>query len=134
MRQEILQFVLDITLNLWYNPRNERTHMTRDQWKAFEESLHLAPEITREMYTGRPEMTQTELVDISRTLYTACAALKMVQDGNDLSNDDDREAFCSTHFALISGLYGRLMGLARAYDESITKQAVLEAELATTGK
>jgi hypothetical protein len=35
---------------------------------------------------------------------------------------------------MMSGMYGRLMGLAKAYDTLITKQVMLEAELASTGK
>jgi hypothetical protein len=40
----------------------------------------------------------------------------------------------NTTFSTLAGLYGRLMGLGKAYDSLITKQVVLEAELASTGK
>jgi hypothetical protein len=44
------------------------------------------------------------------------------------------EMAMQTTFSTLAGLYGRLMGLAKAYDTLITKQVVLEAELAASGK
>ena len=108
--------------------------MTNEQWKAFEDTLHLAPEVTVEMYNGRPEMTNMELIDISRTLHAGCSALQAVEQGYKFRDVEEQAMFAQSHFSLLAGLYGRLMGLAKAYDEAITKQAVLEAELATTGK
>ena len=108
--------------------------MTNDQWKNFESSLHMAPEITQSMYTViRKEMSQQESVDLARVLLSNCQVLQHLERGGTLSPDDMAMAM-NTTFSTIAGLYGRLMGLAKAYDSLITKQVVLEAELAASGK
>jgi len=108
--------------------------MTNDQWKIFESSLHMAPEIAQSMYTViRKEMTERESVDLARVLLSNCQVLQHLESGGTLSPDDMAMAM-NTTFSTIAGLYGRLMGLAKAYDSLITKQVVLEAELAASGK
>ena len=107
--------------------------MTNDQWKLFETSLHLSPDITQKMYTVRPEITQQESIDIARVLLSNCQVLRHLEDGGVLSPEDMKMAM-NTTFSTLAGLYGRLMGLGKAYDSLITKQVVLEAELASTGK
>ena len=107
--------------------------MTNDQWKLFESSLHLSPAITQKMYTARPEMTEQESIDIARVLLSNCQVLQHLQNGGTLSPEDMAEAMNNT-FSTLAGLYGRLMGLGKAYDALVTKQVVLEAELASTGK
>ena len=109
--------------------------MTRDQWKAFEDSLTVAPDIMQEMYnTDRMELTEVESVDLARAVRTGALALCLATDPNSKASQQDITLVVETTISLIAGLYGRCMGLAKAYDEAITKQAVLEAELATTGK
>ena len=108
--------------------------MTNDQWKIFESSLHMAPEIAQSMYAvTRKEITERESIDLARVLLSNCQVLQHLQDGGKLS-PDDMEMAMQTTFSTIAGLYGRLMGLAKAYDTLITKQVVLEAELAASGK
>ena len=107
--------------------------MTNDQWKLFETSLHLSPDITQQMYTVRPEITERESIDIARVLLSNCQVLQHLQNGGTLSPEDMAEAMNNT-FSTLAGLYGRLMGLGKAYDALVTKQVVLEAELASTGK
>ena len=108
--------------------------MTNDQWKLWEDSMALAPEITQEMFTTRRvEMTQGESIDLARVLLSNCQVLQHLESGGTLSPDDMAMAM-NTTFSTIAGLYGRLMGLAKAYDSLITKQVVLEAELAASGK
>ena len=107
--------------------------MTNDQWKLFESSLHLSPDITKRMYTVRPEIGQQESIDIARVLLSNCQVLQHLENGGTLSPEDMSMAM-NTTFSTLAGLYGRLMGLGKAYDNLITKQVVLEAELASTGK
>ena len=111
--------------------------MTRDQWKLWEDSMKLAPEILREMYQpGHMEVTQDESLDLARAVRAGTAALTVATEPGmiDKVSDEELRVLVDASVSLIAGLYGRLMGLAKAYDEAITKQAVLEAELATTGK
>ena len=111
--------------------------MTRDQWKMWEESMRLAPEILTEMYKpGHMEVTQEESLDLARAVRAGTAALTVATEPGmiDKVSDEELRMLVDTSVSLIAGLYGRLMGLAKAYDEAITKQTVLEAELATTGK
>jgi len=109
--------------------------MTRDQWKVFEDSLHLAPEIMVEMYKpGHMEVTQDESVDLARAVRTGAMALTLASQPNVQISQQELDTLVETTISMVAGLYGRLMGLAKAYDEAITKQTVLEAELATTGK
>jgi hypothetical protein len=108
--------------------------MTNDQWKIFEQSIHMAPEIVQSMYTLRyPEMSERESIDLARVLLSNSQVLQHLQSGGTLS-PDDMEMAMQTTFSTLAGLYGRLMGLAKAYDTLITKQVVLEAELAASGK
>ena len=108
--------------------------MTNDQWKLWEQSMNMAPEITQQMYTTtRVEITQQESIDIARVLLSNCQVLNHLERGGTLSPEDMAVAM-NTTFSTLAGLYGRLMGLGRAYDNLITKQVVLEAELASTGK
>lgn len=109
--------------------------MTRDQWKLFENSMEMAPDILQEMYnTDRVEMTEGESLDLARAVRAGTTALYLVNQPNAKATEQDINMVVETTISMIAGMYGRLMGLARAYDEAITKQAVLEAELATTGK
>ena len=109
--------------------------MTRNQWKVFEDSLHLAPEIVTEMYKpDRMELTESESVDLARVVRTSAMALTLASQPNVKISQQELEMLVDTTISTIAGLYGRVMGLAKAYDEAITKQTVLEAELATTGK
>ena len=108
--------------------------MTNDQWKLFEQSMNLAPEITQQMYTTtRVEITQQESIDIARVLLSNCQVLNHLERGGTLSPEDMADAMNNT-FSTLAGLYGRLMGLGKAYDALVTKQVVLEAELASSGK
>ena len=108
--------------------------MTNNQWKAFEDSMHLAPEIAQSMYNLRyVEMTNDESISLARVLLSNCQMLQYLQNGGTLSPDDMSDAM-NTTVSTLAGLYGRLMGLAKAYDTLITKQVVLEAELAASGK
>ena len=109
--------------------------MTRDQWKVWEDSLHLAPEIMVEMYKpDRMELTESESVDLARAVRTGAMALTLASQPNVQISQQELDTLVDTTISMVAGLYGRLMGLAKAYDEAITKQTVLEAELATTGK
>ena len=109
--------------------------MTRNQWKVFEDSLHLAPEVMQEMYRpDRMELTESESVDLARVVRTSAMALTLASQPNVKISQQELEMLVDTTISTIAGLYGRVMGLAKAYDEAITKQTVLEAELATTGK
>ena len=109
--------------------------MTRDQWKVWEDSLHLAPEIMVEMFKPhRMEMTESESLDLARTVRTAAMALTLSAQPGAKVSQQELDTLVDTTITMIAALYGRTMGLAKAYDEAVTKQAVLEAELATTGK
>lgn len=109
--------------------------MTRDQWKVWEDSLHLAPEIMVEMYKpGHMEVTEDESLDLARAVRTGAMALTLASRPDARISQQELEVLVDTTISMVAGLYGRLMGLAKAYDEAITKQVVLEAELATTGK
>ena len=108
--------------------------MTNDQWKLWEQSMNMAPKITQQMYTTtRVEITQQESIDIARVLLSNCQVLNHLERGGTLSPEDMALAM-NTTFSTLAGLYGRLMGLGKAYDALVTKQVVLEAELASTGK
>ena len=108
--------------------------MTKDQWNMWHQSMMLAPDILKDMFnTKRVEMTQTEAVDLARVLQSTSAILNHIHAGGSMS-DTDMKVAIDTTFNLIAGMYGRLMGLAKAYDDLTTKQVVLEAELAANGK
>lgn len=109
--------------------------MTNDQWKEFETSLDEAPDITRMMYTKRnPELDRDEMVALASALLSADAALQsFVATGKPVSNKDFTDLTMLLG-KLMAGLYGRLCGLARAYDRGVTQQVLLEAELASNGK
>jgi hypothetical protein len=109
--------------------------MTRDQWKLWEDSMSLAPDIVREMYTTRNiSVSEMESLDLARTIRSAAAALNAATTPGANISPDDLMQVADITLNLVAGMYGRLMGLGRAYDEAVTKQTVLEAELATTGK
>lgn len=109
--------------------------MTRDQWETFNKSLDLAPEVMLEMYNSeKMEMTEMESLDLARAIQSGAMALHLASDPRAHISAEELNILAEASISLIAGLYGRLMGLAKAYDEAITKQAVLEAELATTGK
>jgi len=109
--------------------------MTRDQWKVFEDSLHLAPEIVTEMYKpDRMEVSEGESVDLARVVRTSAMALTLAARPDVQISQQELDMLVDTTISTIAALYGRVMGLAKAYDEALTKQVVLEAELATTGK
>ena len=109
--------------------------MTRDQWKVFENSLDLAPEVMQEMYKPlRMEITEQESLDLARAVRTAAMALTLAAQPGAKVSQQELDVLVDTTISMIAALYGRTMGLAKAYDEAVTKQAVLEAELATTGK
>jgi hypothetical protein len=108
--------------------------MTNDQWKIFEDSMANAPGITMEMFNARvKEMTQAEVVDMSRCLLSVTRCIESLAAGR-ITEKRDVEDLADLTMSMMSGMYGRLMGLARAYDALITKQVMLEAELASTGK
>jgi hypothetical protein len=108
--------------------------MTNDQWKIFEDSMANAPGITMEMFNARvKEMTQAEVVDMSRCLLSVTRCIESLAAGR-ITEKRDVEDLADLTMSMMSGMYGRLMGLARAYDTLITKQVMLEAELASTGK
>ena len=108
--------------------------MTNDQWKLWEDSMKLAPEITTAMFNARvKEMTQAEVVDMSRCLLSVTRCIESLAAGR-ITDKRDVEELADLTLNMMSGMYGRLMGLARAYDALITKQVMLEAELASTGK
>ena len=109
--------------------------MTRDQWKVWENSLDLAPEVMQEMYKPhRMEITEQESLDLARAVRTAAMALTVAAEPGTKVSQQELDVLVESTISMIAGLYGRCMGLAKAYDEAVTKQAVLEAELATTGK
>ena len=109
--------------------------MTRDQWKVWEDSLDLAPEVMQEMYKPlRMEITEQESLDLARAVRTAAMALTVAAQPGTKVSQQELDVLVESTISMIAGLYGRCMGLAKAYDEAVTKQAVLEAELATTGK
>jgi len=108
--------------------------MTNDQWKIFEDSMANAPRITMEMFNARvKEMTQAEVVDMSRCLLSVTRCIESLAAGR-ITEKRDVEDLADLTLSMMSGMYGRLMGLAKAYDTLITKQVMLEAELASTGK
>lgn len=108
--------------------------MTNDQWKIFEDSMANAPGITMEMFNARvKEMTQAEVVDMSRCLLSVTRCIESLAAGR-ITDKRDVEDLADLTLNMMSGMYGRLMGLAKAYDTLITKQVMLEAELASTGK
>jgi hypothetical protein len=109
--------------------------MTRDQWKVWEDSMSLAPDIVREMYTT-PHMSVSEMesVDLARAIRSAAGALNAATTPGVKVSPEELMQVADITLNLVAGLYGRLMGLGHAYDEAVTKQTVLEAELATTGK
>ena len=108
--------------------------MTNDQWKIFEDTLKTAPDITNAMFNARiKEMTQTEVVDLTRCLLTVTRCVESMGAGR-MTDERDLMDLAELTLSMMGGLYGRLMGLARAYDTLITKQVVLEAELAASGK
>lgn len=108
--------------------------MTNDQWKIFEDSMANAPRITMEMFNARVrEMTQAEVVDMSRCLLSVTRCIESLAAGR-ITDKRDVEDLADLTLNMMSGMYGRLMGLAKAYDTLITKQVMLEAELASTGK
>ena len=108
--------------------------MTNDQWKIFEDSMANAPRITMEMFNARvKEMTQAEVVDMSRCLLSVTRCIESLAAGR-ITDKRDVEELADLTLNMMSGMYGRLMGLAKAYDTLITKQVMLEAELASTGK
>jgi hypothetical protein len=109
--------------------------MTRDQWKVWEDSMSLAPDIVREMYTA-PNMSisEGESIDLARAIRSAAASLNLATTPGVEITPEELMQVADLTLNMLAGLYGRLMGLGRAYDEAVTKQTVLEAELATTGK
>jgi len=108
--------------------------MTNDQWKIFEDTLNTAPDITLAMFNARvKEMTQQEVVDLTRCLLTVTRCVESMGAGR-MTDERDLMDLAELTLSMMSGLYGRLMGLAKAYDTLITKQVVLEAELAASGK
>jgi len=108
--------------------------MTNDQWKMWNDSMALAPRILVDMFnTKRVEMTEMESIDLARVLQSTSGILNHLHDGGRLSETDMKVAV-ETTVNLIAGMYGRLMGLAKAYDDLVTKQVVMEAELAASGK
>ena len=106
--------------------------MTESQWKQFEQSLSLAPEVALKMYKpSKMEMTETESISLARALLTASELMNhFMLTSKDAKLQDTLELSMS----IMSGMYGRVMGLAHAYDKAVTAQTVLEAELASTGK
>ena len=111
--------------------------MTRDQWKMWESSMGQAPEILAEMFhTKDIEMTQVESLDLARAIRAGTAALTVATEPGTMHKvtPDELRMLVDVSVSLIAGMYGRMMGLAKAYDEAVTKQVVLEADLATTGK
>jgi hypothetical protein len=108
--------------------------MTNDQWKIFESSMSQAPEIVEAMFNAHvKEMTQAEVIDLSRCLMTVTRCLDSMGQGR-MTDERDLQDLAELTLNMMSGLYGRLMGLARAYDTLITKQVMMEAELASAGK
>ena len=108
--------------------------MTNDQWEIFENTVKQAPEITELMFHARvTEMTQAEVSDLSRCLLTVTRCLDSMGQGR-MTDPDDLADLAQLSLNMMSGLYGRLMGLAKAYATLITKQVMMEAELASTGK
>lgn len=108
--------------------------MTNDQWEIFENTVKQAPQITEAMFNARvKEMTQAEVIDLSRCLLTVTRCLDSMGQGR-MTDQHDLADLAELTLNMMSGLYGRLMGLAKAYDTLITKQVMLEAELASTGK
>lgn len=106
--------------------------MTNDQWKAFEESMRIAPEITRKMYNPAVmEMTEVESMSLAHALLCAVEALQYAH--SNAKTEQLRDTLDLT-MSMMSGMYGRLLGIARAYDKSVTAQTLLEAELASVGK
>ena len=109
--------------------------MTRDQWETFNKSLDLAPDVMLEMYKPhRMEITEEESLDLARAVRTAAMALTLAAQPGAKVSQQELDTLVESTISMIAALYGRTMGLAKAYDEAVTKQAVLEAELATTGK
>ena len=106
--------------------------MTQDQWKELEQSMAIAPEMTQEMFNApHQEMTREESVSLARALLTAAERLEYYRQN---INDRDLRDTIALSLQMMSGLYGRVMGLARAYDKCVTAQTVLEAELASVTK
>jgi hypothetical protein len=109
--------------------------MTRDQWKVWEDSMSLAPDIVREMYAA-PNMSisEGESIDLARAIRSAAASLNAATTPGVAITPEELMQVADLTLNLLAGLYGRVMGLGHAYDEAVTAQTVLEAELATTGK
>lgn len=109
--------------------------MTNDQWAEFEASLENAPEITRMMYAKpNPEIDQDEMLALAHALLSANSAFHSIAaSGKAVSSEDFRDLTVLLD-RLMAGMYGRLCGLARAYDRGVTQQVLLEAELASNGK
>ena len=106
--------------------------MTKDQWKLFEHSMKTAPDITRRMYKPSVmEMTEGESASLAHALL--CAA-EMLQYQYDKANNSDLKETLEVTMNMMSGMYGRLLGMANAYDKAVTAQTLLEAELASVGK
>ena len=93
-----------------------------------------APGISMEMFNARVKvMTLAEVVDMSRCLLSVTRCIESLAAGR-ITDKRDVEDLADLTLSMMSGMYGRLMGLAKAYDTLITKQVMLEAELASTGK
>jgi hypothetical protein len=107
--------------------------MTNDQWQDFEQSMHLAPEECKIMYTHDREMTHVELVRLTTSLLSCSELLNHMCQKKQVNQDEFNDTAGLVN-AMLSAMYGRLMGLAKKCDTLITKQVVLEAELASTGK
>jgi hypothetical protein len=106
--------------------------MTESQWNEVVRSLEIAPDITQKMFDPpQMELTKHEVISLGHALLCSTEML------NAQGQMSDNKALTDTidiTVSMIAGLYGRLLGLARAYDKSVTAQTILEAELASTGK
>lgn len=107
--------------------------MTSDQWNTFEESMPLAPPEAKIMYNNPNGLTQGELVALTNTLLVVSETFQHLGNQPEVNQRTFNEA-AELMNTLLAAMYGRLMGLAKQYDLLVTKQVLLEAELASTGK
>lgn len=107
--------------------------MTNDQWNAFEDSMHLAPDVCKIMYTVNSEVTHDEVIRLTSSLLS-CTELLNSMCQNKVVPQLQFNEMAELLNSLLAAMYGRLMGLAKQYDGLVTKQVLLEAELASAGK
>jgi hypothetical protein len=109
--------------------------MTNDQWEFFEETLQAAPQLVQDMYRAKvTEIRQDEMAKLTTAVLYCVEALEAFAASPNGVSQSDFAYLASSVERLVSAMYGRMLGIARSLDEAVTKQVVLEAELAAAGK